>query len=408
MKQTDYVWKEGIFMELLDIMKHRRSVRTYNGQPVSDKDVEQILLAGLFSASGRARRPWEVIVVRDKDLLQKLSVCREHGAGMLANADCAIVVLGDPQKTDVWAEDCSIAMANMHLMADYLGVGSCWIQNRLRTAPDGRPVTAYLRELLRFPEHLEAEAILSLGMTDNHPAPHTESELPLYQVHQDHFATPYHMAQPDMEKAEYLQNARFPKGESGKSVLSFMRDSHAAVTGWTLDLMNPQADDVILDIGCGGGRALKRVSSLVPNGTLYGVDYSETAVTSTKEENLEDVASGKLTVVQGSVSALPFPDNTFDKIFSIESYYFWPDLENDLKEIRRVLKPGGKVFITADIHKRENLPEQVLYHIRTLNMTNLSFEEFDAVMQKAGFTSVKICGKEHQDWMCATGEKATD
>ena len=259
-------------MELLDIMKHRRSVRTYNGQPVSDKDVEQILLAGLFSASGRARRPWEFIVVRDKGLLQKLSVCREHGAGMLANADCAIVVLGDPQKTDVWAEDCSIAMANMHLMADYLGVGSCWIQNRLRTAPDGRPVTAYLRELLRFPEHLEAEAILSLGMTDNHPAPHTESELPLYQVHQDHFATPYHMAQPDMEKAEYLQNARFPQGESGKSVLSFMRDSHAAVTGWTLDLMNPQPDDVILDIGCGGGRALKRVSSLVPNGTLYGVD----------------------------------------------------------------------------------------------------------------------------------------
>ena len=50
MKQTDYVWKEGIFMELLDMMKHRRSARTYNGQPISDKDVEQILLAGLFSA----------------------------------------------------------------------------------------------------------------------------------------------------------------------------------------------------------------------------------------------------------------------------------------------------------------------------------------------------------------------
>ncbi len=208
-----------------------------------------------------------------------------------------------------------------------------------------------------------------------------------------------------MERDEYLQNARFPDGDNGKEVLDGMRESHTAVTGWTLDLLQPAADDTILDIGCGGGRALKRLSPLVPNGKLFGVDYSETAVECTREENSADVESGKLTVVHGSVSDLPFADDTFDKIFSIESYYFWPDLANDLKEIRRVLKPGGKVFIAADIHHRENLPEKVEYYVRTLNMTNLTFQQFHDALTEAGFVNVTVHGKDGEEWMCGEGTK---
>ena len=208
-----------------------------------------------------------------------------------------------------------------------------------------------------------------------------------------------------MDHDEYLQNARFPLGEDGKAVLGSMRDSHTAVTTWTLELLDPAPTDVILDIGCGGGRALKRLSPLLTEGKLFGVDYSETAVQCTKEENPEDVASGKLTVVQGSVSALPFPDNTFDKIFSIESYSFWPDLENDVKEILRVLKPGGKVFIAADIHHREGLEEKVLHYIRTLNMTNLTFAEFHTLLTDAGYTNVTVHGKKGEEWMCGAGAK---
>ena len=164
-------------MELLEVMQKRRSVRTYTGEAVSEEDVTCILQAGLLSASGKAIRPWEFIVVRNKETLKSMSRCRGAGSQMLEAADCAVVVLGDEEKSDVWVEDCSVAMANMHLMADSLGVGSCWIQGRLREAPGGRTTEAYLRELLEFPENYRLEAILSLGMPQNHPGAYELGDL---------------------------------------------------------------------------------------------------------------------------------------------------------------------------------------------------------------------------------------
>ncbi len=174
-------------MELLEVMQKRRSVRTYTGEAVSEEDVTCILQAGLLSASGKAIRPWEFIVVRNKETLKSMSRCRVAGSQMLEAADCAIVVLGDEEKSDVWVEDCSVAMANMHLMADSLGVGSCWIQGRLREAPGGRTTEAYLRELLEFPKNYRLEAILSLGMPQNHPGAYELGDLLEGKVHRERF-----------------------------------------------------------------------------------------------------------------------------------------------------------------------------------------------------------------------------
>lgn len=169
------------------MMKNRRSVRTYTGEPVKEENLEKIVQAGLLSASGRAIRPWELIVVRNKETLKRMAGSRAAGAKMLEDADCAIVVLGDEEKTDVWTEDCSIVMANMHLMADSLGVGSCWIQGRLRTASDGRTTEEYLRELLGYPKHCRLEAVLSLGMPKDHPKPHDPENLSKDKVHREKF-----------------------------------------------------------------------------------------------------------------------------------------------------------------------------------------------------------------------------
>lgn len=170
-------------MDLLEIFQKRRSVRTYTGEVISENALTAVLQAGLLSASGRSIRPWELIVVRDKAVLKKMSECRAGAAKMLEGADTAVVVTADADLSDVWTEDCSIVMANMHLMADSLGLGSCWIQGRLREAADGRTTEEYLREVLGYPENYRLEAVLSLGIPQSHPAGRELSELPMEKIH---------------------------------------------------------------------------------------------------------------------------------------------------------------------------------------------------------------------------------
>ena len=105
---------------------------------------------------------------------------------MLKGASCAVVVLGDSEKTDVWTEDCSNVMMNMHLMASALGVGSCWIQGRLRTA-GGVSTEEIVREILGFPDHLKLEAILSLGMPAAQPEARSLDDLPEEKLHWEKF-----------------------------------------------------------------------------------------------------------------------------------------------------------------------------------------------------------------------------
>lgn len=172
-------------MNFLDLLKHRRSIRQYKEEAVSKEALEAIVEAGLLSPSGRNIRPWELIVVQKKETLEKMSECRVGSAKMLAGASVAIVVIADPEKTDVWTEDCSIVMSNMHLMADSLGLGSCWIQSRLRTAQDKTTTEEFCRKLLHVPERYCLEAILSVGIAQKRPAPHGLQEIETEKVHSE-------------------------------------------------------------------------------------------------------------------------------------------------------------------------------------------------------------------------------
>lgn len=172
-------------MELIQMMQDRRSVRKYTGEAIPEELLEKILQAGLLSPTSHNSKPWEFVVVKNKETLGAMAKCRAGSAKMLEGADAAVVVIADPEKTDVWTEDCSIAMTQMHLMADSLGVGSCWIQGRLRDAEDGRTSEAYLRELLGFPENFKLEAVLSLGMPESHAAGYSLDALLTERIHRE-------------------------------------------------------------------------------------------------------------------------------------------------------------------------------------------------------------------------------
>ncbi len=174
--------------QMMETFLNRRSVRSYTGEAVPMEKLNTIIMAGLSSASSRAIRPWDLIVVRDKDKLIEMSGCRLKGSSrMLAGADAAIVVVGDEERSDVWIEDCSVVMANMHLMASALGVGSCWIQGRDREAVDGETTEDFLRRILQFPSESRLLAILSLGMPDEELPARTPESLPFNKVHINKF-----------------------------------------------------------------------------------------------------------------------------------------------------------------------------------------------------------------------------
>lgn len=168
-QKLDNICQSGV--DVLNALRNRCSVRAYSGEPIPSVLLDRIIKAGLLSASGRARRPWELIVVCDRATLDTLAQCRDHGAAMLSGADAAIVVVADAGLSDTWVEDCSIVMANMHLEAAACGVGSCWIQGRMRQAADGRSTQEYVADLLELPDNMALEAILSLGMPESTAAP---------------------------------------------------------------------------------------------------------------------------------------------------------------------------------------------------------------------------------------------
>ena len=174
-------------MDLLSMLANRRSIRTYTGEAIPEETLNKVVEAGLLAFSGRNIKPWQMIVVRDKEMLQKLSKFREHGPGMLAGADAAIVVVADKNATDVWTEDASIVMTYLHLAADMYGLGSCRNQGRLRMAPDGRTGEEYVRELLGFPEDFALEAMLSLGMIEKHTEPREFDEKIWEKVHKENW-----------------------------------------------------------------------------------------------------------------------------------------------------------------------------------------------------------------------------
>lgn len=162
-------------MELLKLLQRRRSIRKYTGERITDETLEKILQAGLLAPSSRAIYPAELVAVRDKEMLRKLSECKASGAAMLKNADAAIVVVGDTSMSDAWIEDCSITMTLMMLEATEQGVGNCWVQCRGRQTSEGTSAEECVRELLDIPDNFGVLAILSLGMPAEELAPH---ELP--------------------------------------------------------------------------------------------------------------------------------------------------------------------------------------------------------------------------------------
>jgi nitroreductase len=171
----------------LSLVKKRRSIRQYLDKPVEKEKIELLIEAALRSPSSRGFNPWEFIVVTDRDLLAKLSKAKPHGASFLKNAPLGIVVCADPEKCDVWVEDASIASILLHLAAESLGLGSCWIQIRMRMYDQTKTAQEYVQELLNIPGNLNVESMIAIGYPAESKPPHRKENLQYEKVYYNEY-----------------------------------------------------------------------------------------------------------------------------------------------------------------------------------------------------------------------------
>ena len=174
----------------LSLIENRRSIRKFEDKAVEDDTIATLVEAFLRAPTSMGKNSWEFVVVKDRDRLEKLSRAKPHGASFLRNAPLGIVVCGDPQISDVWIENSSIASIYIHLAAVSLDLGSCWIQIRERDHDDSLSAEAYIADVLNLPAHLRVLSIIAIGYPAENKLPHPKESLSWDRVFLDGYGIP--------------------------------------------------------------------------------------------------------------------------------------------------------------------------------------------------------------------------
>jgi len=166
---------------VLENIKSRRSVRKYSNRRISEDDLNLILEAGRWAPSGANAQPWHFIVVRGKATIKQLSDACYYSvfkSRHVGEASVVIVILGNPAaRSATYIQDCTIAGANMTLMANALGIGSCWI---------GAFEDDTVMNILTIPDQLKIVALISFGYAVKQPRVTPRLELKDI-VHYEHY-----------------------------------------------------------------------------------------------------------------------------------------------------------------------------------------------------------------------------
>jgi nitroreductase len=172
---------------MIELLRKRRSIRKYTDKVIETEKIEILKEALLRSPTSRSFDPWEFIFIDDRELLKLLAISKPHGAGFLKGAVLGIVICADEQKSDVWIEDCSIASILVQMVAQSIGLGSCWIQIRNRNFDDRMTSEDYIRKLLDIPSGIKVESIIALGYPAEKKEPVPPESLKYEKIHINSF-----------------------------------------------------------------------------------------------------------------------------------------------------------------------------------------------------------------------------
>jgi SAM-dependent methyltransferase len=179
-------------------------------------------------------------------------------------------------------------------------------------------------------------------------------------------------------RTEFNEWARAGRGESMERV-------HQPTGAQAIERMRVPADACVLDVGCGNGWATRLLAEDARQGRVIGIDISDEMIRGAR------AASASIENVEFRVASaehLPFDDDTFTHAFSMESLYYYADMEAALKEIRRVLAPDGLFVTVIDLYEENEASEQWIADLK-VPVHFLSINQYRALFERAGFADVR-------------------
>lgn len=171
---------------MLEIIRKRRSVRSFLNKEVEEGKLNEILKAAMFSPTARGLRPWEFILVSGEEAKERLSRATPY-ASFAKDAPAVIVICYDTGKGRRFKEDCSICAENIWLEALNQGLGTCFIQIADGTEADEGNPEDFVRKVLGIPENFRVQCLLPIGYPERQSAPHKDEEFDKGKVHRDKF-----------------------------------------------------------------------------------------------------------------------------------------------------------------------------------------------------------------------------
>ena len=184
-----------------------------------------------------------------------------------------------------------------------------------------------------------------------------------------------------MRRSPFIADqARNARGLLGRLIAFIMARETWRENLRVMDKLGIEQGDHVLDVGCGHGRSLMELAARAPRGRVVGVDPSELMVEIAAQRNRPLIEAARVDVVLSGVESLPFPDDVFDKAQCVHVLYFWKDIEMSLREIARVLKPGGRLGLLF----RTNADRKVIASFPSEIYRFPALTDVAAALQRAG------------------------
>ena len=204
--------------------------------------------------------------------------------------------------------------------------------------------------------------------------------------------------------SKIFSNTRKPEGFFGRMMVNGMNGGgHARLAEWGLSHLTLTYDANVLDVGCGGGANVARLLKRCPQGTVTGIDYSPVSVKKSTEVNAASITAGRCRVLEGNASALPFDDNSFDIVTAFETVYFWPDIEECFRGVRRILKEGGRFAIVNEYDGLTGNNEK--WEKMIDGMHTYTPDELRMHLTAAGFRDIAVKIDDQHHWLTVMATK---